>query len=63
MLLSDTRCNENTQSPYNQQPPPSSYLGVFSAVVVVRLYIVGVVTGDVVDSAAKSVPVSGGRCA
>ena len=62
MLLSDTRCNKNI-SKINNQPPPPSYLGVLSAVVVVRLGIVGVVAGDVVDSAAQSVPVSGRRCA
>ena len=59
MLLSDTRCNTNHQ--YNQQPLPPSYLGVLSAVVVVRLSVIGVVAGDVVDSAAQSVPVSGSR--
>ena len=41
----------------------ATYLGVLSTVVVVRLCVIGVVAGDVVDSAAQSVPVSGGRCA
>ena len=40
---------------------PGTYLGVLSAVVVVRLSVIGVVAGDVVDSAAQSVPVSGSR--